>query len=75
MDICYSLIYIKKNHILQDTIVAQQALGEYAAATKQESTDLHYTIKDLNNPDKTSKGHITDDDLNREIVIELVCSI
>ena len=59
--------------MLQDTVIAMQALSEYAKATKDRVTDLTITVKNLKHQgDKPEVELFTDADKNREVIHAIV---
>ena len=64
------IIYIS----LQDTVIALQALGRYAAATKWSTTELQIDVKDSRADEPIESFVITTEDTNREFVVPLVSS-
>ena len=57
--------------LLQDTMIALQALAEYAIATRNTQTDLRVTLSGPADGE-TAEFRITNEDKNREYIQELV---
>ena len=56
----------------QDTVIALQALGEYAAATKRQTTNLQVKVLTPGKNIPIDSFEITSEDTNREFVVPLV---